>query len=150
MSEDFNVDRIAQATGDRTATSDQILWGFKVIKMIIGADEIHEAEAAGLRATMQQFGASEAMIRAIDAFDPKSVELHDLLAIEAASYGLKRLIYAAVVVAWADDRYSAPERAAVAAVASFYKISPSTVAAIEHLVTVERELAALRLGLLAD
>ena len=150
MTDDFNRERIAQATGDRSATSDQILWGFKVIKMIISADELHESEAAGLRATMQQFGASADMIGLIEAFDTKSVRLNQLLEVEAASHGLKRLIYAAVVVAWADGNYSAAERAAVAEVASYYKISPSTVSAIEHLVTAERELGSLRLGLLAD
>ncbi len=150
MSQEFDVERIAQTTGDRTATTEQILWGFKVIKMVIGADGLHEAEAAGLRATMQQFGATPEMVAIIDGFDIESTPLTTLLAVEANSPGMKRLLYAALVVAWADGKYGDKEAAAVAAVASYYKISASTVSAIEHLVRMEQELAALRLGLLAD
>lgn len=150
MSQDIDVDRIAQTTGDRTATIEQIVWGFKVIKMIIGADGLHEAEAAGLRATMQQYGATPELIAVIDGFDIESTPLTALLEVEANTPGMKRLLYAALVVAWADGKYGEKEAAAVAQVASYYKISPSTVSAIEHLVRLEQEVTALRLGLLAD
>lgn len=150
MSQEFDVDAIAQVTGDRTATTAQILWGFKVIKMIIGADGMHEAEAAGLRATMQQYGAPPELIAVIDDFDIASMPLDQLLEVEANTPGMKRLLYAALVVAWADGKYGDKEAAALAQVARYYKISPSTVSAIEHLARTEQELNGLRLALLAD
>ncbi len=150
MAQEFDQDRIAQVTGDRTATDDQTLWGFKVIKKVIGADGVQEGEAAALRATMLQYGSSAAMVKAIDDFDVKSVTLPDLLKVESRGYGIKRLIYAAVLVAWADGKYSPEESAAVREVADYFKISHSNVAAIEHLIQAEQQMTQMRLALLSD
>jgi uncharacterized tellurite resistance protein B-like protein len=121
------------------------------LKVVLGADgRIHPAELNAYLETCRRYGASDAMLRELQAFDPGDMTVEQCFAgIDPDSIPARALLYDVVRIAKADADYARDERAAVRHAADLLGIEDEWLEKITALVDAEDALRELRLTLLA-
>jgi uncharacterized tellurite resistance protein B-like protein len=121
------------------------------LKVVLAADgQIHPAELNAYLDSCRRYGASDAMLRELQAFDTASVTVEQCFAgIDPDSIPARALLYDVVRIAKADADYARGERAAVRRAADLLDIDDEWLEKITALVDAEDALRELRLTLLA-
>jgi uncharacterized tellurite resistance protein B-like protein len=121
------------------------------LKVVLAADgKLHPAELNGYLETCRRYGASDAMLRELQEFDPRSMTVEQCFAgIDPDSIPARALLYDVVRIAKADADYARGERAAVRHAADLLDLDDEWLDKITALVDTEDALRELRLTLLA-
>lgn len=121
------------------------------LKVVLAADgRIHPAELNAYLATCRKYGASDEMLRELQAFDPTGVTIDECFAgIDADTIPARALLYDVIRIAKADADYARGESAAVRRAAELLGIDDEWLEKIDALVDAEDALRQLRLTLLA-
>ena len=121
------------------------------LKVVLAADgRIHPAELNAYLETCRRYGAADAMLDELKAFEPGTMTVEQCFAgIEPDSIPVRALLYDVVRIAKADADYAGGERAAVRHAAELLGIDDEWLEKITALVDAEDALRELRLTLLA-
>ena len=121
------------------------------LKVLLAADGmIHPAELNMYLETCRRYGATESMVRELQAFDPLGITFEDCFAgVDPLLIPTRALLYDVIRISKADEDYAAEERDAVNRAAHLLGVEEDWVEKITSLVDAENSLAMLRLRLLA-
>lgn len=121
------------------------------LKVVLAADgRIHPAELNAYLETCRRYGATDTMLRELQAFEPAGMTVEQCFAgIDPDSIPARALLYDVVRIAKADADYAGGERAAVQHAAELLGIDDEWLEKITALVDAEAALRELRLTLLA-
>jgi uncharacterized tellurite resistance protein B-like protein len=121
------------------------------LKVVLASDgRIHPAELNAYLDTCRRYGASDAMVRELQAFDPSDTTLEQCFAgIDPDSVPARALLYDVVRIAKADADFARGESVAVRHAADLLGIDDEWLEKITALVDAEDALCELRLSLLA-
>jgi uncharacterized tellurite resistance protein B-like protein len=121
------------------------------LKVLLAADgKIHPAELNMYLETCRRYGATESMVRELQAFDPHGVTFEDCFAgVDSLLIPTRALLYDVIRISKADEDYAVEEREAVNKAAHLLGVEEDWVEKITALVDAENSLAMLRLRLLA-
>ena len=121
------------------------------LKVVLAADgRIHPAELNAYLETCRRYGASDAMLRELQEFEPGNMTIeHCFAGIDPDSIPARALLYDVVRIAKADADYARGEHAAVRHAAELLGIDDEWLEKITALVDAEDALRELRLKLLA-
>jgi uncharacterized tellurite resistance protein B-like protein len=121
------------------------------LKVVLAADgRVHPAELNAYLETCRRYGASDAMLRDLQEFEPGTMTIEQCFAgIDPDSIPARALLYDVVRIAKADADYAGGERAAAQHAAELLGIDDEWLEKITALVDAEEALRELRLSLLA-
>jgi uncharacterized tellurite resistance protein B-like protein len=121
------------------------------LKVVLAADgRIHPAELNSYLEICRRYGATDDMLRELQAFDPTGVTVeHCFAGVDADTIPARALLYDVIRVAKADADYDRSESAAVRHAAELLGIDDEWLEKITALVDAEAALRELRLTLLA-
>jgi tellurite resistance protein len=114
----------------------------KGVKLIVAADGFSDAEAAAMHKVMVWTGLPAELIAEVEAWDPSSARLEDILPKPISPQKAKELLRGAVRIASVDG-YSDAERAKTREAAGVLGVPERVVEVIEALVELERKVEAL-------
>lgn len=122
----------------------------RALKVVLAADgQLHPAEINAYLDTCRSYGAPDAMLGELRAFDPSGVTLESCFeGVAPDSIPVRALLYDAVRIAKADGSFAKNERAAVRRAADTLGIDQDEMMHIVALVDAEDAMRALRFSIL--
>ena len=123
----------------------------KAFKVVLAADgELHPKELAAYRDTCRTYGATDDVLRELDAFDPTDVSVEQAFGGMALSQiPVRGLLYDVIKAAQADGDYASAERGAVETAARVLGVGPDVLAELTSLIDDENHLRDRRHRLLS-
>jgi tellurite resistance protein len=123
----------------------------KAFKVVLAADgELHPKELAAYRDTCRTYGATDDVLRELDAFDPTDVSVEQAFGgMQLSQVPVRGLLYDVIKAAQADGDYASAERGAVETAARVLGVGSDVLAQITALVDEENALRDRRHQLLA-
>lgn len=120
------------------------------LKVLLAADgRIHPAELNAYLETCRRYGADDAMIAELQAFDAAATTFDECFAgIEPDTIPARALLYDVIRICKADADFAGTERAAVRHAADVLGVEPDWMGKITALVDAEEALQQLKLALL--
>ncbi|MDF2386621.1 TerB family tellurite resistance protein [Nostoc ellipsosporum NOK] len=127
-------------------------YGYALLAIAGSDGEVSEAEFNWLINHQRLVGAPEEVIEQYKKFDYKNADLETLLTkitVDVSTWSKSRtLLYHAIQMARADDKYSLEEQKAVKKAAKLLKVEDDIALALTRLVETEEAVTALRKALL--
>jgi tellurite resistance protein len=142
---------LKQAHGVEQMPADVFMAVAKAFKLVLAADgTISPPEHDAYVETCRNYGATEAMLGELEAFDPFSTTLEKLLgSIDKSKVPARGLLYDSVRVASADGDFAKAEDEAVHKAAKLLGIDNTVVDSIIAIVKMEEAVRTARLSVLS-
>ena len=122
----------------------------KALKVLIAADgDVAPEELAALRKGMKRMGASDAVVKAVEDFNPMGVSVSSVIPnLTSGGRRARLLIRDAIELCSADGTFAEAEKAAINGAASSLGVSAETVKVLHSLVELEAAAKRLRKAVL--